>query len=75
MAFTHKLAFGGLLLGGLGLVLTFLYAGKESVPRRWAVHAPEWIGQDQLGSAFAALVVLATAMIAIRYLIRCARSS
>ena len=75
MTLAHKLAFGGLLVGGLGLVLTFLYAGKESVPRRWAVHAPEWIGQDRLGSAFAALVVLATAAIAIRYLSRCARSS
>ena len=75
MTLSQKLAFGGFLLGGLGVVLTFLYAGKESVPRRWAVHVPEWIGPDRLGSAFAALVVVATVAIAIRYLSRCARSS
>ncbi len=75
MTLSQKLVFGGVLLGGLGVVLTFLYAGKEGVPRRWAVHAPEWIGPDRLGSAFAALVVAATVVFAIRYLSRCARAS
>lgn len=75
MALSQKLIFGGYLLGGLGLVLTFLYAGKESVPRRWAVHVAEWMGPDRLGSAFAALVVVATAAIAIHYLSRYARHS
>lgn len=68
LALSDKVAFGGFLLGGLGLVTTFLYAGKESVPRRWAVHLSEWMDQDRLASAFALLVVVATAMIATRYL-------
>src|SRR6185295_17314485 len=49
----QKIAFLGYLIGGLGLVATFLYAGMISVPRRWAVHLPEWVAQDQLGSIFA----------------------
>lgn len=75
MTLSHKLALGGFLLGGLGVVLTFLYSGKESVPRRWAVHVPEWTAPDQLGSVFAAVVVAATVVIAIQYMSRCARSS
>jgi cytochrome c oxidase subunit 1 len=75
MAPLQRLMFGAYLLGGLGVVLTFLYAGKESVPRRWAVHVPEWMGPDRLGSVFAALVVIATAAIAIHYLSRYARQS
>lgn len=68
LALSHKVAVAAFLTGGLGFVATFLYAGKESVPRRWAVHLPEWMTSDRLGSAFALLVILATTMIAIRYL-------
>lgn len=75
MTLSQRLAFGGFLLGGLGVVLTFLYSGKESVPRRWAVHDAEWIGSDRLGSAFAVLVVIAAAAFAIHYLRHSARSS
>ncbi|MBZ0146747.1 MAG: cbb3-type cytochrome c oxidase subunit I [Pseudorhodoplanes sp.] len=74
-ALSHKVAFVGFLIGGLGLVATFLYAGKESVPRRWAVHLPEWTGQDRLGSIFAVVVIIAAAIIAVRYLRRFARIS
>jgi cytochrome c oxidase subunit 1 len=65
---TQKVAFAGYLIGGLGFVGTFLYAGKMSVPRRWAVHLPEWVAQDRLASIFALAVVLATAMIVLNYL-------
>jgi cytochrome c oxidase subunit 1 len=73
--FSQKLAFVIFLSGGLGLVFTFLYAGKESVPRRWAVHLPEWTGQDRLGSLFSAGVVIAVALIAIRYLLHARRTT
>lgn len=75
LALPHGVAVGAFLAGGLGLVATFLYGGKESVPRRWAVHLPEWTGQDRLGSLFALLVVIGTTMIAALYLRRFVRSS
>lgn len=70
----QKIAFLAYLIGGLGLVATFLYAGMISVPRRWAVHLPEWVAQDRLGSIFASVAVLATAMIVLNYLARFARA-
>jgi cytochrome c oxidase subunit 1 len=70
----QKIIFLGYLAGGLGLVATFLYAGTISVPRRWAVHLPEWVAQDQVGSVFAAVAVLATAIIVVSYLARLARA-
>jgi hypothetical protein len=69
----QKIAFLGYLIGGLGLVATLLYAGKISVPRRWAVHLPERVAQDRLGAIFATVAVLATAMIVVNYLARFAR--
>lgn len=74
LARSQKIVFAGYLIGALGLVTTFLYAGKESVPRRWAVHLPEWTTPDRLGSVFALLVVMATAIIAIWYLQRARRA-
>ena len=70
----QKVAFLAYLIGGLGLVATFLYAGKISVPRRWAVHLPEWVAQDRVGSIFAALAVLATAAIVVNFLARFVRA-
>lgn len=44
--------------------MTFLFSGQASVPRRWAVHFPEWIAYSQLASLFAAgIVVSAMTMI------------
>jgi cytochrome c oxidase subunit 1 len=70
----QKVVFLGYLIGGLGLVATFLYAGMISVPRRWAVHLPEWVAQDRVGSVFAALAVLATAVIVVNALARFVRA-
>jgi hypothetical protein len=41
-----------------------------SIPRRWAVHLPQWHLQAQIASAFAVLVVLAAATFVLRYLMR-----
>lgn len=60
-------------VAGAGFVLMFLVSGALSVPRRWAVHLPEWHLQAQIASAFAALVVLAAAVFLLRYLARVGR--
>jgi cytochrome c oxidase subunit 1 len=52
----------------------FLISGAMSIPRRWAVHLPEWHLQAQIASAFAVLIVLAAALFVLRYLTRIGRS-
>lgn len=54
----------------LGFVAMFLYGGRESVPRRWAVHLPEWIIYDQIASIFGVLILLTTTVFVVRFLIR-----
>jgi cytochrome c oxidase subunit 1 len=66
-------AFWCYALGGVGFVVMFLYAGKESVPRRWAVHLPEWIAYDRIASVFVLLVVLAAVVFVLRFLMRVGR--
>jgi cytochrome c oxidase subunit 1 len=55
-------------LGGLGFVAMFLYAGKEGVPRRFAVHLPEWMPYDRIASIFGLCVVLAVVVFVVRFL-------
>jgi cytochrome c oxidase subunit 1 len=62
-----QLAFWAFAVGGLGFVTMFLWGGVNSVPRRWAVHLPEWLGADRAGSIFAAMVVLATLVLLLRF--------
>lgn len=50
-------AFWAYTIGGFGFVLVFLTSGAMSIPRRWAVHLPNWWGQDRLGSLFAAITI------------------
>jgi cytochrome c oxidase subunit 1 len=59
--------------GGLGLALVFLYSGKAGVPRRWAVHLPEWLAYDRLASLFALAVIAAVLVFAFRFLVRVPR--
>lgn len=66
-------AFWVYLSGGAGFVLMFLVSGALSVPRRWAVHLPEWHLQAQIASAFAALVILGVTVFVLRYLARLGR--
>lgn len=61
------------IAAGLGFVAMFLYAGRHSVPRRWAVHLPEWMLYDQLASIFAVLVLLSTAVFVWHFLVRIPR--
>lgn len=46
----------------------FLMSGQASIPRRWAVHLPEWLWYSQLASLFAAGVVLSAMTIIVRAL-------
>lgn len=65
-----RAAFWGFVIGSLGFTLTFLYSGKESVARRYAVHLPEWVPFDRIGSLFAALVVACSLFFVLRFLFR-----
>jgi cytochrome c oxidase subunit 1 len=48
--------------------LMFLLSGQASVPRRWAVHFPEWLWYSQVASVFAAGVVISAMAIVVRAL-------
>ena len=61
------------LVGGFAFAGVFLAAGAISVPRRWAVHAPEWMGLDKLGALFA-LVVVAGVLVFVANFLKRARS-
>ena len=65
-----RLGFVGYVVGGLGFVWAFLYSGQMSVPRRWAVHLPEWVAVDQLAAVFAGLIVLSVLIFKGRFLAR-----
>jgi len=55
--FLDRLAFWGFSIGGLVFVLSLLAAGMNSMPRRWAVHLPEWTANGQFASVFAGVAV------------------
>ncbi|MCG3189893.1 MAG: hypothetical protein LKCHEGNO_02420 [Burkholderiaceae bacterium] len=61
-----RVAFYVYLVGGLGFVMAFLAAGHASVPRRFAVHFPEWMPYDRVGSVGALLVIVTTLLFAAR---------
>jgi cytochrome c oxidase subunit I len=65
-----RAAFWGFVVGALGFTLAFLYSGKESVARRYAVHLPQWVPYDRVGSLFAALVLASSLVFIIRFLPR-----
>jgi cytochrome c oxidase subunit 1 len=48
----------------------FLIGGTMSVPRRWAVHLPQWSMQDHVGAAFALISIIGTLVLLGRYLAR-----
>ncbi len=41
----------------------FLLSGQASIPRRWAIHLPEWVWYSQVASLFAAGVVVSAMVI------------
>lgn len=63
-----KLAFWIYSLGGVALSVTFLISGYNSVPRRWAVHLPEWVEYSQLAAVAGIAVALGAAIFAVRFL-------
>ncbi len=65
-----RAAFWAFTIGSLGFTLTFLYSGKQSVARRYAVHLPEWVPYDRIGSLFAAVVLTASLVFVVRFLSR-----
>lgn len=48
--------------------LMFLLSGQASIPRRWAIHLPEWLLYSQIASLFAAGVVVSAMVIIVRAL-------
>jgi len=65
----ERAAFWTFMVGSIGFVMSFLYSGVLSVPRRYAVHLPEWIPYSQLGAAFATLVVVAVTVFLAQFLL------
>jgi cytochrome c oxidase subunit 1 len=63
-------AFWTYVVGALGFVMVFLVSGAMSVPRRWAVHAPEWIVQDRLGTLFGSITLVAAIYFVLRFGLR-----
>lgn len=57
-------------IGVFGFALMFLLAGHASVPRRWAVHLPEWQRYAQSATVFAVIIVLGAAAMIGRALAR-----
>lgn len=57
------------LAGGSVFVLAFLAAGSASVPRRYAVHLPQWLPYDRLGSMGAGLAVVGVSILVVRFLL------
>jgi len=53
--------------GGVLFVLAFLLAGSASVPRRYAVHVPDWLPYDRAGSLGAGLVVIGALILVARF--------
>ena len=69
-----RMAFGAYAVGATGFTLMFLISGAMSVPRRWAVHLPEWFLQDRLATGFALIVVLSVLIFVVQYAARLGRA-
>lgn len=55
---SSKIGLPAYLIGALIFTIAFLDAGHLSVPRRFAVHLPEWMATDRAGSIGAMLIIL-----------------
>ena len=62
-------------VAGAAFCFVFLAAGRDGVPRRFAVHDDAWIGFAQAGSIAAALVVVAALVLCARVLARVPRAT
>ncbi len=68
MSGLDRLGIGIYLAGGAGFTLMFLISGAMSIPRRWAVHLPEWELQAVIASGFAVLTILGALLFVLLYL-------
>ncbi|MGH8541843.1 MAG: cbb3-type cytochrome c oxidase subunit I [Stenotrophobium sp.] len=68
------LGFPVYVVGGLVFVGAFLSGGHASVARRYAVHLPEWVPYDQVGSMGAILVIAGMLVFTIRIIAGLLRS-
>ncbi len=69
-----RVAFWIYTLAGSVFCLAFLYGGLLGVPRRFAVHAPQWMAPANIGTLGGALVVLAAAWFVARALVALTRA-
>ncbi len=70
-----RVAFWTYAVGGLGFTCAFLAAGASSVPRRFAVHLPEWQGLAAVGAFFSGVVLLTTLVLVARIAMRARNSA
>jgi cytochrome c oxidase subunit 1 len=63
-----KIALWIFAFAGPAFSFGFLVSGAHSIPRRWAVHMPEWVSYSQTSSILAALVASAALVFALRFL-------
>ncbi len=71
----EKIVLWAFACGGFAYALMFLLSGQNSIPRRWAVHLPQWVGYSQIASLFAAVVVISATYIVASSLTRVIRSA
>ena len=62
------------IAGAGGFTLMFLISGALSVPRRWAVHAEEWLLQDRIATVFALLAIIGALIFLLTYIARLGRT-
>ena len=67
---TRQPGFVAYLIAGTGLAVMFLIGGAMSVPRRWAVHLPQWFMQDRVSAVFALISIIGALVLLGRYLTR-----
>jgi cytochrome c oxidase subunit 1 len=58
------------LIGSAIFVVAFLTGGGAGVPRRFAVHLPEWLSYDRWGAFGAVLIFSGALLLAARVLVR-----
>jgi len=58
------------VIGSVVFVMAFLAGGSASVPRRFAVHLPEWLPYDRLGALGGTLIVSGTLILVLVALLR-----
>lgn len=63
-----RLAFWIFAIAGFSFSASFLVSGYASIPRRWAVHLPEWEAYSSAAAAIGSLVALASIVFALRFL-------